>query len=342
VNETEIDTSLEIRPYVPDDEAEVLRLLVGSLGQGPSGDRSPEFFRWKHLENPFGASFLLVAESAGEIVGLRAFLRWRFVRGDREIRAVRAVDTVTRPDHRGHGIFSKLTLRAIELLRGETDLIFNTPNSSSLPGYLKMGWRQVGWMPIRLRARRPLAIARGLRSIGDVRARPDREITVDAMPARDALEAGEELLPLMTERDPMGRLTTPVSADYLRWRYARAPLGYKAVVDRDAGGVRGVAFFRVRPRGTLWEATVADVLVRPGDVRAAGDVLRRLVRSADIDHAICHFPPHSTQLAGARRRGFLRSPKKGELLTVNPLRDDLADVTDVDAWAVTLGTLEVF
>ncbi len=77
---TELGTALQIRPYAAEDEPAVIALLVGALGEGPSGHRTPDFFRWKHLENPFGESLLLVAELDGEIVGLRAFLRWGFTR----------------------------------------------------------------------------------------------------------------------------------------------------------------------------------------------------------------------------------------------------------------------
>ena len=93
-----------------------------------------------HPVDPFGRSFMLVAETDGRIVGLRAFMRWEFVAGDRRFRAVRAVDTATHPDHQGKGIFSRLTLEALDSLRDQADFIFNTPNEKSLPGYLKMGW----------------------------------------------------------------------------------------------------------------------------------------------------------------------------------------------------------
>ena len=130
----ELRASVDVRPYRDDDEASVLDLLAVTLGGGPAGRRPADFFRWKHLENPAGRSFMLVAELAGQIVGFRAFMRWRFQADGAELRAVRAVDTATHPDHQGKGIFSTLTLRALDELRGETDLVFNTPNAASLPG----------------------------------------------------------------------------------------------------------------------------------------------------------------------------------------------------------------
>ena len=237
---TELGTALQIRPYTAEDEPAVIALLVGALGEGPSGHRTPAFFRWKHLENPFGESLLLVAELDGEIVGLRAFLRWGFTIGDRSLRAVRAVDTATRHDQRGKGIFSTLTKAALAELRTDTDLVFNTPNGSSRPGYLKMGWQEVGRVPVWVKVRRPVAFARGLRSTTSVTDRPIREINVTAPLAADALGDEDELRAFLGELGhPAERIATPYSPEYLAWRYARAPLGYRAIVARTAGRHRG-------------------------------------------------------------------------------------------------------
>ncbi len=64
--------------------------------------------------------------------------------GRHAVRAVRAVDTATHPDHQGRGIFSTLTPTRSRRCGSRADLVFNTPNEKSLPGYLKMGWQIVG------------------------------------------------------------------------------------------------------------------------------------------------------------------------------------------------------
>src|SRR4029453_2889830 len=151
--------AVAIRPFAAEDETGVLELLHEALGGGPAGMRPPEFFRWKHRSSPFGPSLLLVAEADGKLVGLRAFMRWRFVAGPAVLEAVRAVDTATHPDFQGMGIFSRLTRAALDDLEGTADLVFNTPNGKSGPGYLKMGWREVGKMPVPIPARHPLRVA---------------------------------------------------------------------------------------------------------------------------------------------------------------------------------------
>jgi GNAT superfamily N-acetyltransferase len=333
--------TMTIRQFQAADEQPVLELLDATLGGGPAGRRPPDFFRWKHWENPFGPSFMLVAESAGRLVGLRAFMRWRFEAGGRTIEAVRAVDTATHPDHQGQGVFSRLTRAALEQLQDQAELVFNTPNSSSLPGYLKLGWRDLGRLPVSVRVRRPLRLARALRAPAD--SRPPRP-RVAADPAARLLERDEQVTGLLAEvlrpRDD-GRLRTPRDLAYLRWRYGQAPLlDYAAVAEAEGGSYRGLAIFRVRPRSGAWEATVAELLVPSGDRRTARRLLRRVAAAAPVDHLTLRAP-EGTALAAAAA-GFLPAPRGIRFVVRVVGGATRPDPTDPRAWALSLGDVEVF
>lgn len=332
---------MAIRPYREADEVGVLELLEASLGGSPSGGWAPDFFRWKHLANPFGKSLLLVAEQGGRIIGLRAFLRWRFRAGTRNVEAVRAVDTATHPDFQGRGVFSQLTRQALDVLREEVDLVFNTPNEKSLQGYLKMGWSVVGRIPISIRVRRPMRLARHFRSLaapavpGGVAldAAPASQVLRDH-PALEALLAGDGTREdrLNTERDPR----------YLRWRYGEAPLDYRAVEERQGDQLLGAAIFRVRRRGVLLETAVGELLAAPGDGRTARRLLRQVIAAAPADYVTGVFPGGSLSARAAHSSGFLRAPK-GVTFVVNPLRSGVRpDPADLRSWALSLGDVEVF
>ncbi len=100
----------------------------GSTSATRSGHRSPGWSSGK-----------------ARIVAVRLFMRWDFVRGGTLVHAVRAVDTATHPDHQGGGLFSELTWHTLEMCRSEgVAFVFNTPNAESRPGYLKLGWRELG------------------------------------------------------------------------------------------------------------------------------------------------------------------------------------------------------
>jgi GNAT superfamily N-acetyltransferase len=333
-------SSVEIRPYADADEPAVLALLERAMGGGPAGRRTAAFFRWKHLENPFGRSLLLVACVGGEIVGLRAFMRWRLVADGAEVRAVRAVDTATDPAHQGRGIFRTLTLRALEVLEGEAHLVFNTPNQRSLPGYLTMGWRVVGRVPVRVRPRRPLRALRAMRPGGGRPLGPDRDVGEPVAAALADEEAVGDLLARAARREH--RLATERTAAFLRWRYGAAPgLAYRAFVERREGRLQGLAFLRLRERGQAVEAAVADVVVPTGDAVGAARLLRRVVRAVGADHLTCAFPRGTDEDRAARRARFVSW--RGPVLVVRSLVPELRpDPVALRSWAMRLGDLEVF
>src|SRR5690606_12356381 len=138
------------RPATANDVPAIIELLKLSLGESliPKSER---LWNWKHVANPFGKSPVLLVEEDGHILGVRAFLRWEFLKDGETIKACRAVDTAIHPEYQGKGIFSKLTLAlAEEMIKEGVDLIFNTPNTKSTPGYLKMGWESWGKLPLKL------------------------------------------------------------------------------------------------------------------------------------------------------------------------------------------------
>jgi len=204
------DDAVSVRLYEDGDLPQVLELLKASLGESASLRRTPDLFSWKHLDNPFGRSIMIVAHDRGTITGFRAFMRWDLVtvNGDR-VRCVRAVDTATHPDYRRRGIFRTLTLAAVEVAEGEgIDMIFNTPNPRSGAGYASMGWTEVG-------AIRPMASpARGLLS---------RAPGATLLAAEDFVDPVTDVqVHAMNDRTPRG-LRTPRTERYLAWRFTEHP-----------------------------------------------------------------------------------------------------------------------
>lgn len=291
-----------------------------------------EFFAWKHEANPFGMSPIWVAEADARIVGLRAFMRWELStpRGDVR-RVVRAVDTTTDPAYQGRGIFSALTLHALDALRAEgVDFVFNTPNNQSRPGYLKMGWSEVGQLPLSVRATRagsPIALARArvpasrsavVVRVGD--AAPS--VFADAQDVARALESSPLQPGLATRRTP----------DYFAWRYGLPQLHYRVFTAPEGVG-NGFAVFHVRRRGPALEAVVCDVVVPDRAAEVEHALLSRIARESGADYLI--------RLGGPLyRHGFVRVPAQGPVLTARALSTD--PPADVHDWALGMGEIELF
>jgi len=321
---------LEVRRATEADGPAIAELCRATLGW-VEGEPFDELFAWKHDRNPFGTSPRWVAVTGdGDVVGLRVFMRWGFVAPDgSRLAAVRAVDTATHPDHQGRGLFRRLTLGALPDLRGDgVDLVFNTPNDKSRPGYLKMGWSEVGRVAVgvRLGGLRRLPAMAGARTAAELWSEPS-SAGLDAADVLAETAAVDRLLAALAA--PAG-IRTDRSADYLRWRYSFEPLRYRAVlVGRDIED--GLVLFRVRRRGAARECAVTEVLVPPG--RSVGPTMARVARESDADYLL---------RAGAAplREGFLPAPALGPVLTWRPVgRPGVPRLGDL---ALALGDLELF
>ena len=139
--------TVTIRPYQAEDLEPVLDLMRLALGETPVLQRTPALFAWKHIENPFGPSIMLIAKAAGTVAGFRAFMRWELTTPTgRTVKCVRAVDTATHPEYQRRGIFRRLTLDAIEVAKADgVELVFNTPNSTLRCRLLHDGLDRSGW-----------------------------------------------------------------------------------------------------------------------------------------------------------------------------------------------------
>jgi len=312
----------EIRPATERDHPEIIQLLGSSLGGAADGRRA-DLFRWKHVDNRFGPSPMWVATDEGRIVAFRALLRWEFVRGGETVRAVRAVDTATHPDHQGRGLFRRLTLHGLaEMKRDGVDWVFNTPNDQSRPGYLSMGWREVGRLPAAVHFTSPTGLVRAARS------------RVPAERWSEPLDVGVDVEEWLAGGGPAGRWGTPTDVrdirtaldeDYLAWRFPSTLLGYRVVEDDQAAAV-----VRLRRRGTSTELVLAEGF---GPQREVDRVVAAAARAAEASYTVRLGAPQMSSMV-------LRLPGGGPVLTWRGVCTE--GMPPLPNWSLTMGDVELF
>ncbi|MFN4762586.1 GNAT family N-acetyltransferase [Gillisia sp. Q332] len=312
---------MQIREATEQDIPEILRVLKASLGE-TSSKKTESVWRYKHVDNPFGKSLVLVAVENGSIIGVRALMRWKWQLGKDVFSTFRAVDTATHPDHQGKGIFKKLTLRAIEIAKENGDsFIFNTPNTQSLSGYLKMGWEEVDKLKIRAKLANPL------NWVGNKRYRhyeinnnsSDVQITKLISKYND-LKSGEN------------KLFTLKSPEYLSWRYENNPLQeYEVKAETDfylAGYIKQHKFFKeLRITEHIYSDDSGLVKISNAVKKISKKFGAQVITSTELKAGL----------------GF--SGNYGPVLTLRDVNLDSnlkRELLQLNNWSYTLGDLELF
>lgn len=313
---------MNVREATENDIPQIVEVLKASLGEKDLS-LSDEIYRYKHIDNKFGKSIVLIAEEEKKIVGVRAFMRWKWQNEDNLYVAYRAVDTATLPSHQGKGIFKKLTLAAVDIARDSGDqFIFNTPNEKSRPGYLKMGWEPVGKIEIGIKP-----------SLGFLSF--NRKSGLYQIQDNSTHEKIDRLCSLWNKKLSKSRgIFTPKSRSFLEWRYQENPLQDYTVIIEESYYIAAY----VKNRGRVRELRIAEFIFDDSQFRSKD--LRKVLKGLEKKFSahLMSFSPKLLELRG-KKGNF------GPLLVLNDLNlvtKDKLVFTDISNWYNSIGDLELF
>lgn len=311
---------MNIRKASDSDIPEIIELLKVSLGESLI-PKSEALWNWKHVQNPFGKSPVLIAEENGQILGVRAFLMWEFFQKGKIVKSCRAVDTATHPEHQGKGIFKKLTMEMIEEIKKEGMVsVFNTPNTKSTPGYLKMGWEKWGNLPLKLDFHVGKK-GKGIHLESDWTMISDLIQRVESAP-QTGLSFG-----------------TRIVKGYLNWRYRDSPLfPYHYLSD----GENYLLIYRIKEGKMGREFRICDFFelseLSPNQVKALRKDFNRHIHASGARFSSFSGLKYSQQKS--LDLGILPILKIGPLVTVRQIQEDFYPLSQ--DWSWSLGDLEVF
>lgn len=290
---------------------------------------------WRYDANPHGAAISVVQRTKdGAFVSGYACSPRRAVPGGDEARAAQVGETgdvMTHPEWRKRGLFSALDRAAMEAARARGwPVVFGLPNRRSAHIFLELGWERVGtlrpWTFVvradgAARAERakegrvrgwltPFAARSGRSARARLRA-DGRGFDVEALTSfprevADLSRAVEPRFALMVRRD----------ADYLDWRFLRAPSGlHRALALRERGRLAGYVVVQLpRPgesRGYLVDVLAAD---ERGVAAAVEAGLERLAQAGAS--TVQATAVDASWWSGVLRGAGFRPPRPANHLTV--------------------------
>lgn len=315
---------MTIREADETDIPAIVDVLKASLGD--ELPISQKIWRYKHIDNPFGPSVVLLAVENGEILGVRAFMQWKWQKKGTEYIAYRAVDTATHPAHRGKGIFKKLTLAAVEEAKERGgQFIFNTPNEQSRPGYIKMGWEIVGRIMVSVKV--------SSKSFWKIFT-PKKNLVVD-IDASD--EEVDQLCESWNSRLSLSSgFYTPKSAQYLKWRYERNPLQEYSVFS--GSGLYLAA--GIKERKNFRELRITECIYK--NEYQIKEQVKEIIKEWTVKYGIqvISYSPAVLGLGGVGTSSSI-----GPILTLREMKLNSIEkeaLSDIHNWSYSLGDLELF
>ncbi len=302
--------NLEIRPYRPGDEREILdtfNLVFREVCGEGYVDRTMEEWRWEFLENPRGMRVMLAVTPSGKVAAQYAAVPMAAKSPIGETTFVHAVDSMVHPDFRKGlkkpGLFVEVGRAWFDYIRelGKDSVGFGYPVRPAWRiGNRYLGYslvRIVDYLTVEVEGFRPAApgeaglevqVARGVGREEADRFWEEWSSSVDCAVKRDG--------------------------EYLEWRYQRKPGGsYRFLLARKGGNLKGLAVLHPKSGLVPSSAVFAEWMVLPGG-EGAGRALLEAARKTALEEGrerlAAVLPPWSREAAFLLEEGFQWTPSK--------------------------------
>ena len=314
---------MQIRKGKKKDIEGIVQLLKESLGE-EFIKKTNQVWNYKHYENPFGHSHIWLIDNDNKVpVAVRAFMKWHWQLGSAICAAYRAVDTATHPKYQKKGLFSKLTLNGLEELEKEKNaFVFNTPNTISLPKYLKLGWQQLGKIQVAI-------VPVFWYGWSQLFSR------IQAQEGFGNLDALQSLCQTHNEKlENENKFFTPKSVEYLQWRYQNNPIQPYRVFS----GKGWCLVIYVKKRRFFSEARVVE-LIHDGQPNSRSD-MRKTILTFAVTTKCTFITLADKDFFKCRLYGTY-----GPILTFRPVNvsKKIKDTASrISNWTYSLGDLELF
>lgn len=293
-----------IGTWEPADEPELVPAVLQSAAEAYGAPpRTEDWFVWKYERSPRGEPVIVLArDSQGMPRGMVAFGAQSAVLDDRPVRAGVSYDTYVAPEYQGQGLFTRMLAQAEDEARARgIEVLYNFPNPSSRPGFLRAGWTDMGGVETWLRpaARAAFAVPRAVTSHAAGAVDID-ERGAGCVQALDRLDRESYRAP----NHGSGVVGRSSELDFMRWRTADAPHRNRYTIVLDDGMA---ALVRVVTRRSLREVQVLEVLTAPNNssprLRSLFRAISRELRAEVVTVLLSAAHPVRPHLRGC---GFVR------------------------------------
>jgi hypothetical protein len=310
------------RPYLPGDEAQILKLFAEVFGR----PMSPEYWHWRFASNPTGKPMIELVWDSDVLAAHYAVSPAILCVDGKEQMTALSMSTMTGRQYRGKGLFVQTAATLYKRMAGEGYThVWGFPNSTSHRGFVRdLGWLDIYEIPTfkKVLDDRPLPV-------------PCPHVTeLDSFDARfdDLWEAARTQHRVIAKRD----------CSRLQWRFSKNPANeYRTLVYLSSNRLLGYLVYKQYKHSL----DVVDILWR-GEIDVALDLLMELVRRAreyNKNDVGMWLNVGSALHQELEKAGFLNT-EPITFFGYKPLQQDSSNVTlaDFRNWYVTMSDSDIY
>jgi hypothetical protein len=305
-------------------------------------DMIPRYWRWwfREISGKKGRVFGVPGDNC--IAGVRPLSFFSFmVNGQEEVGGVLNA-TVTHPDYRKRGFFSKSLRHVLDVAGNEEKLRFamSFPNDNSYPLHLKNPRiAALCDLPLYVKVLRPKKISDKIllpvpvvKVLLSLAQRAKQRTLPQGVSIQEIKHFDSRFDGLWEKVKSLNKVWIQRTSAYLNWRYAESPLGQYstfAAVDQQAGAIRGYIVTKEEMRFGLKLGLILDLVVLPEEdscaTLLAGRGIERLQQQG-VDLIGCLMLRHHPLVRALRENGLFYvpgryAPRKFHV-TISQLTDD--------------------
>ena len=317
-----------------------------------------EYFNWQYRDGPYGpAKILLAKNDSGDIIGIEPIVPIKLLIDNNVIMSSLSCNSITDPNFRNQGIFSKLVSNILEFTKtNEISSIYSIPNKKSHSIFIKNGFKDVSKLPLLVR---PLKLSNYFSS-------PIKEIIkpIEVFWKIKKVETNIELFngKINSDFEKLAKdLSQRVSIlqqrdkEFLEWRYNKHPSRkYDVHILKENNELRGYIITRIGKINGKKIGIVLDFVFDSKIKNKNGpkDLVEKVLEKfwdEDVSLSIATCASNSLENKVLREVGFKISPKflKPEPLyfiagATNINSENFKKIKNFKNWFFTLGDYDVF
>ena len=321
------------------------------------------YLSWQYFKNPAGKPFIRVAENDdAEIVAQYIVIPQAFSVHNAREKATLSLNTLTREDYRGMGLFPQLAGAVYnDCAAVEHTFTIGFPNKfSHQPLVKKLDFVDLGNVPLLIKVLRPIAMLK--QKLNGNAPKHGKEFLSNNLaisllqhvswlnPAHDT-EAYERFLNLFNAEK---KILSMRSMAYLQWRYLEHPLHkYQILKYTEAGEIKGIIILRAAEVLGFHSGIILDLMLAPGlEGKKAGSQLLKnatsIFNKLKLHLSFGIMLPQHPEFKLMQKAFYLKVPEKvlpqkiPFLVRVNKKTAFSADLLNADNWFLGLGDYDVF